>query len=228
MTKKYEITSQDNGFSINKDGKAVTTPADNTLAVPSQPLAEALAEEWMQHGKFAAGKMPLTTIAQTAIDRVASQRELIIESLLVYVDTDALIYRSNSSKALLDKQKDQWDPILQWAEKTFGVTWEVTQGVMPIDQSEELHDALNAHIHTLDDMQLAACCMLAPSYSSVVLALAVVQSHIEAEEAFLVSRLEEEFQAEIWGRDPEAEKRVKRMREDVVAAGQFLTLLQAA
>lgn len=228
MTKTYEITQQDNGFAINNDGKAVMTPADNALAVPSQPLAEALAAEWMLHGKFAAGKMPLTTIAQTAIDRVATQRELIIESLLVYVDTDALIYRSNSSKALLEKQKEQWDPILKWAAETFGVTWEVTQGVMPIDQSEELHESLDKHMNTLDDMQLAACCMLAPSYSSVVLAFAVVQGHIKAEDAFIISRLEEEFQAEIWGRDPEAEKRVTRMREDVAAAGQFLTLLQAA
>jgi chaperone required for assembly of F1-ATPase len=172
--------------------------------------------------------MPITTLAQTAIDRIDDQRELIVESLLVYVDTDALVYRSSSAEPLLKLQQRDWDPVLQWAQKKFGTAWETTQGIMPVDQSPALHDAIRTYLNALDAMRLAACCMLSATYSSVVLAIAVVEGYISAEGAYLTSRLEEEAQAEIWGRDPEAQQRADKIKEEIIATGRFLDLLKAA
>ncbi|MBY0406190.1 MAG: hypothetical protein K2Q01_00735, partial [Rickettsiales bacterium] len=72
---------------------------------------------------------------------------------------------------------------------------------------------------------LAALCMLSATYSSVALAIAVSEGRLNARESFALSRLEEESQAETWGRDAEAEKRAARMQEEIIAAGHFLDLL---
>ena len=76
-------------------------------------------------------------------------------------------------------------------------------------------------------MQLAAACVLASGCSSLALALAVLEKHIDGAGAFRLSRLEEEAQAEAWGRDIEADRRAQQLREELLAAGHFLRLLQA-
>ncbi|NBO18450.1 MAG: ATPase [Proteobacteria bacterium] len=221
---EFTVAPQEGGFAVLRDGTVLATPAGAAFVLPSKKLAEAVAAEWRQHGKFAAGKMPLTTLAQTGLDRIDTQRELIVESLLVYVDTDALAYRSNSSEALVKRQERDWDPVLEFLRDKLGEKWETTRGVMPIDQSEALHNVIGDYLAGLDSMRLAAACMLSATLSSVALAIAVVEGYISAENAFTLSRLEEEAQAETWGRDPEAEKRAQRIKDEIISAGQFLDL----
>ena len=63
--------------------------------------------------------------------------------MLVFLDTDTLSYRAESSEGvLLARQTEGWDPVVAWALKKFGVKLEVTSGIMPIDQSPELHAAV--------------------------------------------------------------------------------------
>jgi len=221
----YTVTPNGTSFAIHAKGVPLLTPQKLPMHLPTSALAEAMACEWRTHKKFAAGKMPLTTLAQTGIDRIEEQRELIVESLLTYVDTDALVYRSSSSQSLLKKQEDQWNPVLDKTASLLKAKWDVTTGVMPVDQAPELHDAIRGYLNNLDTMRLSAACMLSASFSSVALAIAVVEKYITAETAFALSRLEEESQAETWGRDFEADKRAAKMQEEIVAAGYFLDLL---
>lgn len=224
----FTITPSGSGFAICAQGKPLQTPGKQPFAVPTKALAEAIASEWVATQKFNPVKMPLTTIAYTAIDRVGAQQDNIVEVLLVYVDTDTLSYRSGGSETLASRQEAEWNPVLAWADKAFGATWATTKGVMPIDQPPELHAAVGKKLSALDAMQLSALCILSSGYSSLALALAVVEKHLDAAEAFRLSRLEEESQAEQWGRDAEADQRAERLKEEIVAAGQFLRLLDAA
>ena len=68
--------------------------------------------------------------------------------------------------------------------------------------------------------------MLASSLSSLVLMLAVVEGHIDAAEAFRLSRLEEEFQAQQWGHDMEAQTRALRLKGEILDTAHFLGLLR--
>ncbi|MBY0406056.1 MAG: ATP12 family chaperone protein, partial [Rickettsiales bacterium] len=131
MTTKPAFTTapESGAHAIQANGKTLTTPDKRPFVLPTQALAEAIAAEFATHGKFAAGKMPLATLAQTAIDRIDAQKELIVESLLTYVDTDALVYRSSSSASLLTRQKEQWDPVLAWLKTRLDASWETTTGV---------------------------------------------------------------------------------------------------
>ena len=212
-------------IAIEINGKTLQTPGKKPLEVPTQALADAITAEWKAHGKYVPGKMPLTSLAYTAIDQIAPQTPLIIESLMVYIDTDALSYRATASEKLATQQLEQWQPVLNWVGKLLGASWEVTSGVMPIDQSPALYKAMEKHLKSLDAMRLAACCMLASGYSSLALMLAVLEKHVDAAEAFRLSRLEEESQAETWGRDVEADARAARLKEEILSAAEFLRLL---
>lgn len=208
--------------------KLLLTPKKNPLAVPSKALADAIILEWKAQGKYVPGKMPLTSLAYTAIDQIAQQKPLIIESLLTYVDTDALSYRATSSEQLATQQLEQWTPLLKKVGTLLGAHWEVTSGVMPVDQSASLHKAIETWLSALDPMPLAAACVLSSGLSSLALTIAVAEKHIDANEAFRLSRLEEESQAERWGRDSEADARAQKLKEEIIAAGEFLRLLEAA
>ena len=176
----------------------------------------------MRHDK---NKTPLTSLAHTAIDRIENQIPAIAQALLVYADTDTLCYRSGTP-ALAGRQIAGWDPILIWAAKIFGAAWEVTTGIMPVDQPPALHRAVNIYLSGLDAMQLSAACVLASGFSSLALTLAVLKKYLNAEDAFALSRLEETFQAETWGQDEEAEAQTERLHSEILDAGRFLELLE--
>lgn len=204
------------------------TPAKNPFAVPNRALADAIAEEWQAGKKFSPSNMPLTSAAYTAIDRIEGNKEAIIEALMVYVDTDTLSYRSNSSEKMVERQKKEWVPVHQWAAKEFGSIWQTVDGIEPAIQTPEMHVAIRTYLESLDAMRLSAFCVLAPIYSSILLALCVLKKHIDAEAAFALSRLEEEVQAEQWGRVDEAEERVGRVKAEIQAISHFLRLLEGA
>lgn len=212
------------------------TPAGNPLALPPS-LAEAIAAEWEGKKAFNAAAMPLTALAYTAIDRVEGDKENIVQVLLAYVDTDTLCYRNSGigdrgsgagKKTLAQLQKEQWDPILAWVGAKFSALWLTTGGIMPLEQPQALHQALENYLMALDSMRLTACMMLASHYSSIVLALAVVEGRLAAEEAFSLSRLEERFQAEAWGEDEAAQARQANILQEIKSVARFLALLERA
>jgi chaperone required for assembly of F1-ATPase len=205
------------------NGKPLQTPGRQTLAVPSKAMADAIAAEWGAQAGYSAAKMPLTALAFTAADRITGQKEAIVEVLMVYIDTDTLSYRA-SVRELANRQAARWQPVLDWAGARLDVQWQTTEGVMPIDQPPQVHAAFATYLRSLNDMQLAAAGVLASSLSSLVLMLAVMEGHVSAAQAFELSRLEEDYQAEQWGHDSEAASRANRLKADIAAAARFLDL----
>lgn len=202
------------------------TPAKKEFTLPSDALKKAIEQEWLGQAKFMSAKMPLTSLAFTTIDRIAPQREAIIEALLVYADTDTLCYRAPEEE-LAARQKAQWDIVLGWSSLLLGAKWSVVEGIMPLDQPEKIHTALRGYLEKKTDEELAAFSVLAGGFSSLVLAMAVVEKHISVGDAYELSRLEENYSAEKWGRDQEASERALRIKEEMLAAGRFLKLLDA-
>jgi chaperone required for assembly of F1-ATPase len=203
------------------------TPAKNAFTIPNLVLQKAIEEEWASGKKYTPATMPLTALAYTALDKIAGKKADIVEILMVYVDSDTLTYRASSSEKLAQEQEEKWGEILRWAGARFDVAWAVTSGVMPVEQSEHLHKTIARYLASLSDFQLSAFCVLSSLFSSLVLAIAVCEEYISAEDAFSISRLEEEFTAEQWGRDEEADKRAENMKQEILDAEKFLSLLKA-
>src|SRR3954453_2603063 len=66
------------GFGITLDGKPARTPSRRLLAAPTREIAEAIAAEWeAQKEVIHPTTMPLTRLANSVIDAVASRVEAV-------------------------------------------------------------------------------------------------------------------------------------------------------
>ena len=216
------------GWRIALDGKVVKTPARNPLIVPTQALAEAIAGEWTaQDTKVKPDTMPLMQFASTAIDRVAPDRDRIVAETAGYAATDLVCYRAEAPAELVARQAAAWDPPIDWLRERYDVVLQVATGVMAIPQSDHALAGLTRAVAAQDDFRLTALGVMTGASGSLALALAVLETRIGPEEAADAAQLDELFQAERWGIDPEAEKRRAAQRADLVAARRFLDLLAA-
>lgn len=222
------VDSDATGHKILLDGKPLVTPAKVPLLLPTRPLGEAIAGEWMQQGeKIKPQSMPLTRLAATAIDRVRPRRELVIEEVAGYAATDLLCYRAHEPPALVARQAEVWQPVLDWLQQRFDAHLLVTRGVSPVQQSALSLARLRAAVAAEDDLHLAALQALTGTLGSLALALAVRQGELDPEAAFEVSQLDESFQIERWGSDAEAMLRREEIRQDILDTARFLALLRS-
>ena len=187
-----------------------------------------IGEEIVSQGdEIVTDSMPMTQFASTAVDRVVPRRDTVIDDIAAYGRTDLLCYRAEHPTALVERQGAVWQPLLDWAALRYDAPLLVTGGVIPVDQPENSLAAVRAAVAESDDYALSGLYSLTVASGSVVLALAVRDEEIEAEAAFAASQLDETWQAEQWGSDPEAESRRERLCTDFLAAARFLVLLRA-
>ncbi|EKV29274.1 Chaperone protein [Caenispirillum salinarum AK4] len=213
---------------VHLDGRPVRTPSKAALAVPFPALAEAIAAEWNEQGEtLVLDNMPLTQLANSAIDRVAPLRDTMIEEVLRFAETELLCYRVAEAEdaALAARQASTWQPLLDWARQRYDAALCHTAGLMPVDQPPEALRALRAAVADLDDWRLTALQAAAAPLGSLVLALALLEGRLDAEAAYRAAYLDELFQMEHWGADAEAQARLERQRKDIADAARFLALL---
>ena len=169
--------------------------------------------------------MPLCRYANTAIDRVGKNRQIIFENVLKFAETDLLCYRIDKPKDLNTRQNQKWQPLLNWAADTMGVELEVTIGVLPVNQPVKAIEALASKLQGLDDLKLAGISSLTAACGSVIIAFAVAEGKINARKAFEYSQLDQIYQNERWGIDEEAKASLKIVENDIASAALFLSLL---
>lgn len=223
--KEAGVSELEGGFGVHLDGKPVKTPAKAPLVVPTRAMAEAIAAEWdAQEGKINPASMPVTRAANSAIDKVRRQRAEVAALIAAYGETDLLCYRAEKPAALIARQAEGWDALLDWAHATHGARLHVTQGVLPIAQPEPSVAALAAQVEALDEWELAALHDLVSITGSLVLGLAVVQGRLDAAAAWDLSRIDEDWQIAEWGDDEEARELALLKKEALFAAARFWAL----
>ena len=228
MKRFYKDVCVADDYSILLDGKPIKTPAKADVIAPTRALAEAIAQEWREQGaEIWPATMFLTKLANTAIDRVEPLREAFLRELAEYARSDLLCYRASEPAALAERQAAGWDPLLDWARARFRASLRVTHGVRPIAQDEDSIAALTRDLHNSDRWRLAALQSATTLTGSLILALAVAEERLDAAEAFTLSRIDEAFQAENWGRDAEAEEREQRLAQELAATARFLALARS-
>lgn len=215
-------------FSVELDGRPIKTPAAALLVVPNQPIAEAIAAEWQAQGDTVdPASMPLTAIACTAIDVVGRQRERVVDEIVAYAGHDLLCYWAEGPSDLIARQRVTWQPLLDWAALTFDAPLTVTQGILSVPQPPATLAALRGTIDATDDLTLAAVSSAVTAAGSVIVALALRDGRLGAEEAYAAAQLDELYQAERWGEDREAAKRRAGIRRDLEAAARLFALANA-
>jgi len=211
---------------IELDGRPVRTPARAALTLPTPQLAEAVAEEWRSVGEELDPRaMPLTGLANAAIDQIAPNPAPFAADLARYGESDLLCYRAELPEPLVERQAAQWDPLLDWARTRYDVHFETTAGIMHRPQPAATIARLQEVVAALDPFQLAALSPLVTISGSLVAALALLEGAADRETVWRAAQLDEDWQAEQWGEDELATRAREVRRADFDAAVRLLSLL---
>ena len=215
-------------FKIALDDQIVRTPAGTELDLPNLNIANAITLEWQaQKVIISPSTMPLMQLACTVIDYVTLNRNQIITETLAYADADLLCYRCNAPRDLEILQDQIWQPLLDWADGVFSAPLVSVKGIKHVEQPPNSLIALYTHLKNCTDWELAAISQMTRVMGSLILALAVLHNHVDWEEAFQASILEEKYQMERWGDVQEAINVQNAKLEEVRQAANFVELLRS-
>jgi chaperone required for assembly of F1-ATPase len=207
--------------------RAIVTPKGTTIAVPTAALAAAIAAEWPERpkAKLDPRTMKLTRIAASALDLVRPQRARVITELVAYAETELVCHRADSPARLVARQEAAWQPLLDWLHARFDAPLSITHSVVAHKQPPASLATLGRALERLDDFRLAALSLAATASGSLVIGLALIDGHLDAQAAFDAAELDATYQIEEWGEDHEATARRAEVREDLETAARFIALL---
>lgn len=226
MKRFWKTVSVEPGNSLALDGRPVRTPGRALLAVPTPALAEAIAEEWRAvEGDIDPRAMPLTGLANAAIDRIEPAREAFAAGLASYGESDLLCYRAETPPPLIERQRAAWDPLLDWARTRYDIHFEPTAGIVHRPQPPATLARLNEAVAALDAFRLAGLSPVVTVTGSLVAALALLEGAADAETIWRAAQIDEAWQAEMWGEDELATRARDAHRADFTAGARFLLLL---
>jgi chaperone required for assembly of F1-ATPase len=224
--KQAQVIEADGGFGVALDGKPIKTPGRIDLAVPTRALADAIAAEWQDCGEMLDPRaMPLTGLANAAIERVVADPKAFAAGLARYAESDLLCYRAEGPAPLVQRQAESWDALLAWARRRYDVDFATCAGVMHVAQPAETLRKLGHAVASLDNFRLAGLSPLVTIGGSLVAGLAVLEEMMPAEDAWEAVSLDDRWQLEQWGDDPEGRAALDARRRDFLAAARFLELL---
>lgn len=224
--KKVEVVDTTDGFGVSLDERPVRTPARAVLVVASRGLAKAIAQEWADSGEEVDPRaMPMTGLANAAIDRIAPNRDLFAAGLARYAEGDLLCYRADGPDKLVAREAEAWDPLLGWARRRFDIDFTIGSGVIHVPQPPETVRKLGHEVAALQPFALAALSPLVTIGGSLVAALAVLEDAVTAEAAWEAVSLGERWQLEQWGEDAEARAAFELRCRDFLAGARFFQLL---
>ena len=211
---------------VTLDGKPVRTPGRRALVLPTDALAEAVADEWRAVGETINPRtMPLTGLANAAIDPIAADQASFAAGLARYAESDLLCYRADGPPLLVERQAAAWDPLLDWAAHRYDVRFEITSGVMHVAQPPQTIARLGAAMATFDTFALAGLSPLVTLTGSLVIALALIERHIDADAAWAAAGIDEDWSVEMWGEDWQAAQSREAKRRESDQGVRFLGLL---
>jgi chaperone required for assembly of F1-ATPase len=225
--KAVSVATEAEGFTVHLDGRRARTPGRAGLVIPSEALAESVAAEWdAQAEEINVATMPLTRLANTAIDGVAARMAEVRADIVAYAGSDLLCYRAEHPDGLVASQREAWDHVLGWSEARFGAALVTTQGIMPVAQSDEELAKLDRALAEEPVFPLTAMHIMTTLTGSALLALAVRHGYLDAPAAWAAAHVDEDWQITLWGEDAEATARREARWQEMSAASQIITHLK--
>lgn len=220
--KEATAVTADGGWSILLDGRPVRTPARAALILPNGALGSAVAQEWEAQGEeIDPASMPLTGIANAAIDHVMPDPAAFAAPIAAYGESDLTCYRADAPEPLIARQAEQWQPLIDWAQARYDVSFRVTSGIVHVSQPPETVARLGEAVRALDPFLLAPLSPLVSMSGSLIIGLAAVERAFPLAQLWQAAELDELWQAELWGDDDQALLRRAQRHEAFMAAAGF-------
>ena len=178
--KKVSIKeTSSNSFQIMLDKRILQTPLKRELVFPNLKIAQEIAEEWDQKSEnINTESMIFYGIISTSIDKIIDDKNLYINDILDYIDTDLVCYRAENPKELVELQKNKWDPIIILIEKYIATKIKVFCGVLPQKQEKAVHIKLSSLINQFNNFEISALHRITNITGSIFLSLCVLKKDI--------------------------------------------------
>lgn len=194
------------GWGVRLDGRSIRTQGGQSQVVPTAALAELLAAEWRDQGETLDPKRFVhRDLADYAIDVIAPDPDAVCEGLLAYIETDTLCYRADPDEHFWRRQQQMWEPLVAEFEAREQVVLERVSGVMHRPQRAATLATLRARLGGFGPFELAALKTLTSLAASLCVGLSVLDPSSDAQALWDAANLEEDWQAEQWGTDAEAQ-----------------------
>ncbi|TRD12661.1 molecular chaperone [Erythrobacter insulae] len=225
-----DMLQTETGWQVTLDGRGLKTVKGSPQIVPSQTLAKALAQEWDSQGeKLDPAKFQLRDMTDYAIDVVSSDIAGHADKIVTYGDTDTLLYRGDPEDALYARQQQVWEPLVSAFEQREGITLTRISGIIHKPQSEDALAKLRERLCAFSNFELAGIETKTSLAASLIIALSALERDEEPDAIALwqAASLEEEWQADLWGRDLEAEHRRAKRQNDFLTAWSFVRAVRA-
>ncbi|HSF94942.1 MAG TPA: ATPase, partial [Thermohalobaculum sp.] len=136
-------------------------------------------------------------------------------------------YRAPHPQGLVARQAGAWDPLVDWSAEALGARLLLAEGVMHVAQPEASLSRLAEAVRGHDAWELTALHDLVSISGSLVIGLAVSRGRLDAEAAWPLSRIDEDWNIEEWGEDAEAAAQAARRQADFLNAGRLLGLVRS-
>uniref|UniRef100_A0AC35UD72 AAA_12 domain-containing protein n=1 Tax=Rhabditophanes sp. KR3021 TaxID=114890 RepID=A0AC35UD72_9BILA len=189
-------------FVVLLDGKTVKTMAKNVLRLPTEALAQVIANEWDSQEKVInMTHMRCTGLAFTALDNPFHQtKEDIIKYVMEYSVTDTILYVSPSPINLNLKQQELWIPVIDWANQKYNLGIEPTESLFELPKfSPDAVATLTNYFNGYNFWQLIGYQYSVEATKSVLLSLATAENALNPERAVELARLEQAYQEKLYG-----------------------------
>jgi ATP synthase mitochondrial F1 complex assembly factor 2 len=213
VTVERVVSSDDNisssgGFKVCLDGRELKTPGRNPMHLPTVELGIVVANEWDAQTNPKRGiqpaTMPFMQLASTAIDQVATEagQKHAIDTVMAFLPTDTMLFfTTEDDRILLRKQKESFGPLLDWYTSDLGIELSISDGsfVSKLKHPVETYERIHNFVSSLDHFELTCLQRATLECKSLLMAIAILCGKLGFQDALVTSRLEEEFQIEIWG-----------------------------
>ena len=205
------------------------TPAKAKLVAPTRSLAEAIAAEWAAQGEtIDASTMPLTRLANSALDGVARALRETATEIANYAGADLVCYRAVEPKPSPRGRPKRSIPCWNGRRPRSRRVFVLAGGVMHVAQPESALAAVRAAVDAhAEPFALTALHGLTSLSGSVLIALMIADGAIAAHAGWRAAHVDEDFQIESWGADTEAERRREARWREYAAAAFTLERLRA-
>lgn len=215
-------------FAVLLDGRPAKTPARNILALPNPALAAAVAEEWNAiESTIDPARLPLTRLANLAIDAVASAPQPVVDEVVQYAASDLVLYRAAEPEGLVALQNERWNPVLDWAAAALNARFSLAEGVIHVRQSDQALAAVREAVESLRrPFALTAAASATNIGGSALIALALAHGELTGDEAWNAAHVDEQWNISQWGEDEEAQRRLAARHAEFTAAARMLALLR--
>lgn len=163
-----------------------------------------------------------TSLVSRALDGYSDpdKRFEIIADLLKYLHTDTVLYVSSClalqlsaccsptarfsfheehPERLVKLQESHWNPLIDWANQTYGLSLQPYVELFGTKQPVEVTDKLAAVVAKYSGFQLAAFEKAVHTSKSFLISLALVEGRLTVEEAAQAAHVEVQSQIDRWG-----------------------------